>query len=239
MTTVKQESPRFNNYILDTLPEADYQQFYRELQLVELKQGDVLFQAHAPIELIYFPTTALLSWVALTENGEMVEAGIVGYEGVAGISVVMGDNLSPYQIEVELPGFAYKMRAATFIEMFEQSRALNKLILRYAHTQLVQLAQSTVCNRFHTVEARLCRWLLGASDRVKSEELALTQEILSHMIGARRPAVSIVTGTLQNAGLIRARRGKITIVNHEKLEEASCECYRIVRDEFARFTGGK
>lgn len=225
------------NYILDSIPGEDFEKLEGKLKLIELSQSEVLYHARQPIDQFYFPTTALLSWVASTEEGEMIEAGITGYEGMSGASVCSGNNIAPYRIDVQLPGSAFKIGTAAFKEAYDQSQFLRSLLLNYTHSQLMQLAQSVVCNRFHTVEERLCRWLLIAHDRVRSDEFQLTQEILANMIGARRPAVSIVTGTLQTAGLIRARRGNITIVDRQGLEDAACECYRIVRKEFDRFLG--
>jgi hypothetical protein len=167
----------------------------------------------------------------------MIEAGITGYEGMTGTSACSGNNISPYRIDVQLPGSAFKIGVAAFKEAYRRSESLQILLLNYTHSQLMQLAQSVVCNRFHTVEERLCRWLLIAHDRVRSDTFQLTQEILANMIGARRPAVSIVTGTLQTAGLIRAKRGNITIIDRQGLEDAACECYRTVKEEFDRFLG--
>jgi CRP-like cAMP-binding protein len=225
------------NHILDSIPVEDFEKLAEKLKPVDLAQGEVLYHAREPIHHVYFPTTALLSWVASTEEGEMVEAGVTGYEGMSGASSFLGQNIAPYRVDVQLPGVALKMSAGAFKEAYDQSQFLQGLLLNYTHTQLMQLAQSVVCNRYHTVEERLCRWLLVAHDRVRSDEFQLTQEILANMIGARRPAISIVTGTLQTAGLIRARRGKITILDREDLEGAACECYRIVKDEFDRFLG--
>jgi CRP-like cAMP-binding protein len=225
------------NHILDSLPAEESKELVDKLKPVQLDQGEIIYRAREPIDHVYFPTTALLSWVATTENGEMIEAGITGYEGMSGALSFLGQNIAPYRVDVQLPGAVLKMRASAFKEAYDGSRALQGLLLNYTYTQLMQLSQSVVCNRYHTVVERLCRWLLTAHDRVKSDELQLTQEILANMIGARRPAVSIVTGTLQNAGLIRARRGKITIVDRQGMEDAACECYGIVREEFDRFLG--
>jgi CRP-like cAMP-binding protein len=233
------KSPRgaTGNYILDSIPAEDFDKFADKLKPVQLSQGEVLYNARQPIQQVYFPTTALLSWVASTEEGEMIEAGVTGYEGMTGEASFLGRNVAPYRVDVQLPGSGLRMGAAAFKEVYDGSPFLQTLIVNYTHTQLMQLAQSVVCNRFHTVEERLCRWLLIAHDRVRSDEFQLTQEILANMIGARRPAVSIVTGTLQTAGLIRSMRAKITILDRQGLEDAACECYRTVKEEFDRFLG--
>ncbi|HVG18771.1 MAG TPA: Crp/Fnr family transcriptional regulator [Blastocatellia bacterium] len=237
MSKAKSSGAATGNYILDSIPAEDFDKLADKLKPVQLTQSEVLYHARQPIHQVYFPTTALLSWVASTEEGEMIEAGITGYEGMTGASTFLGQDLAPYRVDVQLSGSGFKMGAAAFKEAYDRSHFLQSLVLKYTHMQLMQLAQSVVCNRFHTVEERLCRWLLIAHDRVKSDEFQLTQEILANMIGARRPAISIVTGTLQTAGLIRSRRAKITIVDREGLEAAACECYRIVKEEFDRFLG--
>jgi CRP-like cAMP-binding protein len=237
MSKVKSSRASTGNHILDSLPVEDFKTLAEKLKPVELAQEEIIYHARGPIDEVYFPITTLLSWVATTENGETVEAGITGYEGMSGASSFLGQNLAPYRVDVQLPGAALKMRASAFKEACDRSQVLQSILLNYTYTQLTQLSQSVVCNRYHTVVERLCRWLLIAHDRVKSDEFQLTQEILANMIGARRPAVSIVTGTLQSAGLIRARRGKITIVDRRGMEDAACECYAIVREEFDRFVG--
>jgi CRP-like cAMP-binding protein len=237
MSKVERSRTPSGNYILDSIPAEDFKKLADKLKPVQLQQSEVLYHARQPINQVYFPTTALLSWVASTEEGEMIEAGITGYEGMSGTSAFHRQEIAPYRVDVQLSGAGFKMGVGAFKEVYDQSRFLQTLLLSYTHTQLMQLAQSVVCNRYHTVVERLCRWLLVAHDRVKSDEFQLTQEILANMIGARRPAVSIVTGTLQNAGLIHARRGKITILDREGMEGATCECYRVVREEFDRFLG--
>jgi CRP-like cAMP-binding protein len=235
MSEAKSSSAVTGNHILDSMPAEDFKKLADKLKPVQLAQSEILYRAREPIDQVYFPTTALLSWVASTEEGEMVEAGITGYEGMSGASTFLGQNIAPYRVDVQLPGAGFKTGVGAFKEIYNQSHFVQTLLLNYTHTQLMQLAQSVVCNRYHTVEERLCRWLLIAHDRVKSDEFQLTQEILANMIGARRPAVSIVTGTLQTAGFIRVRRGKITIIDRQGLEDATCECYRVVKDEFDRF----
>jgi CRP-like cAMP-binding protein len=230
-----EEKPDSPNFLLASLPPEVYDNLLPDLQAVQLIQGDILYDAGQSIDYVYFPVTCMLSWVVVTEDGNRSEVGVAGWEGMIGIAVVLEHNLLPYLIEVELPGEALKIRADRFKAAFDRSPATQHLILRYTHTTLVQLAQSAACNRFHSVEARLCRWLLGAHDRSTSDTLALTHETLAGMIGARRPAVSLVVGTLQRDGLIQAKRGEITIVDRSGLEAAACECYGIVKAEFARF----
>lgn len=223
------------NFLLASLPQEVYNNLLPDLRPVQLIQGDILYNAGQPIDYAYFPTTCMLSWVVVTEDGNRSEVGIAGREGMIGIPIVLEHNVLPYQIEVELPGEALRIRADRFKAEFDRSLAIQHLLLRYTHTGLVQLAQSAACNRFHPVEARLCRWLLGAHDRADGDTLALTHETLAGMIGSRRPAVSLVVGSLQRDGLIQSKRGEITIVDRKGLEAAACECYRIVQSEIDRF----
>lgn len=223
------------NYLLDSLPVEVRKRLSPDLEVVQLVQGEMLYPARTSMDYIFFPTTALLSWVATTEDGDRVEVGIMGWDGMAGTQVLLGENILPYQIEVEFPGEVLKIRATILKQVFDQSVEMHRLLLRYIHFGMVQLAQSAVCNRFHTVEARLSRWLLTASDRTNSNELLLTQDTLAAMVGARRPAVSIVLGILQTAGFIQRQRGKINIIDRQGLEAAACECYHVVKGELKRF----
>ncbi len=225
------------NYILAALPEKEFENLAPALQLIRVKPEEIIYRAQEAIKYVYFPTTAMLSWIGITEAGERIEVGVVGWEGMVGIPELLGYETSPYGVEVELPGELYRISLKEFKEEFNRLNTIHGLLFRYTYTALTQLAQSSVCGRFHTVEERLCRWLLMAHDRCESDELLLTQEILAGMIGARRPAVSIVTGTLQKAGLISNRRGRITILDRQGLEDASCECYRIIREAFDKFIG--
>jgi CRP-like cAMP-binding protein len=237
MPKPKKLKASIQNYILAALPEKEFENLAPALQLIRVKPEEVIYRAQEAIKYVYFPTTAMLSWIGITEAGERIEVGVVGWEGMVGIPELLGYETSPYGVEVELPGELYRISLKEFKEEFNRLNTVHGLLFRYTYTALTQLAQSSVCGRFHTVEERLCRWLLMAHDRCESDELLLTQEILAGMIGARRPAVSIVTGTLQKAGLISNRRGRITILDREGLEDASCECYRIIREAFDKFIG--
>jgi CRP-like cAMP-binding protein len=223
------------NHLLAALPETIFERILPQMQLVQLERGQVISSPHEFITNLYFPITALLSWLAITQAGERVEVGMAGKEGVIGIGSLLQDNNLPYEIEVEHPGIAVILNAAIFRAEFEQSLAVQKLFLYYIHTTLVQLAQSAACNRFHTAESRLCRWLLTASDRLQTNTLSLTQDTIAGMIGSGRPTVTLVVGTLQTAGLIQAKRGEITLLDREGLEAATCECYSIIKQSFDRF----
>jgi CRP-like cAMP-binding protein len=226
------------NWILDTLPQDEYAWLEMDLQRVELTQNEVLCHSREPITQVYFPTTALLSWTHSTVEGEIVEVGMTGYEGFMGVAFLFDREVVPWQVQVQLSGEALKLSAEALTSRLHKSPVLRQKMMAFTYLKIVQLTQSALCNRFHPVEQRLCRWLLAAQDRVKTSELRLTRETLATMIGAGRPAVSIVTGTLQLAGLIRAARGKITIIDREEMEEATCECYHILKQEFDRYLQG-
>jgi CRP-like cAMP-binding protein len=225
------------NFLLRSLPEREYREIAPLLDPVRVEPEQIIYRQGEPIEYVYFPTTAMLSWIGTTQAGERVEVGVVGWEGMLGIPELLGYEVSPYGVEVELPGEVLRVKASRFKQEFERLNSIHSLLFRYTYTALTQLAQSSVCGRYHTVEERLCRWLLMAHDRTNGDELLLTQEILAGMIGARRPTVSIVSGTLQKAGLIRVSRGRITILDRAGMEDATCECYWVIRRAFDVFLG--
>lgn len=223
------------NFILDSLLPADYEWIQPKLEEIELEQGDVICPLRERITAVYFPTTCLLSLTNSTELGEIVEVSVTGREGFAGVALLLGEEISPWQIEVQLPGKAFKLSAKDFITALGRSVHLQQKVTNFTYLKMLQITQSALCNRFHSVEARLCRWLLSAQDCTGTSEFVLTREILAEMIGAGRPAVSLTTGILQSAGLIRASRGKITILNREAMEDAACECYQVGRRAFNQY----
>lgn len=225
----------FKNFILDSLLPTEYEWLKPKLEEVELHLGDFLCQKGERVTQVYFPTTCLLSWTNSTEMGEIVEVGITGNEGVTGVTLLLGESIAPWQTEVQMAGKAFKLSAADFITALEQFSALRQKVAAFTYLKMVQLNQSALCNRFHSIEERLCRWLLAAQNQSQMSEFSLTREILAQMIGAGRPSVSLATGTLQSAGLIRASRGHITILNREGMEEAACECYQVFKDAFDRY----
>ncbi|MGG6287214.1 Crp/Fnr family transcriptional regulator [Leptolyngbya sp. AN03gr2] len=220
------------NFILDSLPQDEYALLQPHLQSVELRQNDILCGIRQPVQQVYFPTTALLSWVHSTAEGDTVEVGATGFEGFVGTPLLLGRAIAPWQVSVIITGKGYQLSAEDFVSALPQAPVLRQKALEFTYLKLTQLNQSALCNRFHAVEQRLCRWLLAANDRVKTPELLLTRDILATMIGSHRQAVSIVTGTLQTAGLIRTARGRVTILNREEMEETTCECYHIIKQEF-------
>ncbi len=230
----KRRSP-FQNLILGSLPSEEYARLRPSLEAVQLKQGKILYGVGGQIRHAYFLGGGMASLVAVTESGASVEVGMIGNEGVVGLPSLLGINSSVYGVVIQLPGNALRIRADALRAEFNRGGRLQSMLLHYIHTLLTQLSQSAACNRFHTAEERLSRWLLISRDRVQMDDLNFTQEFLSQMIGVPRTSVTAVAGSLQKAGLILYSRGKIRILDREGLATASCECYRVVRDEINQF----
>jgi CRP-like cAMP-binding protein len=223
------------NRLLSWLPEDQLKRLLPHMQVVRLPQSKILYESGATVNNLYFPNSGMISLLSMNGDGTTIEVGMVGNEGVVGIPIVLRINTTPYGAMAQLPSEVIKIKGEVVIAEFDRSGQLNELLLRYTHVLLTQISQSVVCNRFHTIEKRLCRWLLVARDRVKSDTLHLTQEIIAHMLGASRTGVTSAAGTLQKAGFIRYSRGRIVILNRKAMEDFSCECYQIVKDEFERF----
>lgn len=224
------------NRLLDVLPQQEFSRhLLPHLEAVSVSQGEVIYEARQAVDYAWFPVTALLSLIMISQSGDLVEAGVCGNEAMCGVSILFGPSIAPYQVEVQIAGTAFRCRAEALTDLCEKSPVLQNHLLRYAYTGMMQLAQTVICNRFHSVRQRLSRWLLTAHDRVPTDQIPLTREILAEMIGARRPRVSIIVSSLQEAGLISAGRGTIRIIDRAGLEEASCECYQVIRNEMDSF----
>jgi CRP-like cAMP-binding protein len=225
-----------SNDLLLALPPHDHARLLTTLQAVTLGLGDVLCESGRRMEYIYFPTTAVVSWLYTTESGATAEMGMAGRDGVVGVSLFLGSDTAHSRSIVVVAGNAVRLKASALREEFASGGPLQRLLLRYTQALITQISQTAVCNRLHTVEQRLCRWLLMCQDRVATNELQLTQEFLSNILGGRRETVTVAAGRLQDAGLIRYSRGHITILDRQGLEDAVCECYPIVearRDRLA------
>jgi CRP-like cAMP-binding protein len=233
MTT--RTSPQVRNYILRSLPRDTYTRLLPFSQRVTLDTGEVLFEAGDRIADFYFLDSGMASLLSTTENGSTIEVGMVGYEGFVGSDLVLNCNRMPYRSMIQIAGEATRIKARPLLDEFEKNAEFRKLVLRYVHLILTQVSQSAVCNRFHTLESRFCRWLMISREITASDQIPLTQELLSQMLGVARTGVTMAAGALQQSGLIRYRRGHITILDREALADASCECYRIVTQEFDRF----
>jgi CRP-like cAMP-binding protein len=225
------KSPPIANQLLAALPKKDYQGMVRHLEQIPLVFEEVIYQSNAPISDVYFPNSGIVSLLAGVSERTTLEVGLVGNEGMVGLGVFLGVNTSVNRAVVQGAGSAMKMKASSLRKQCKDGGIFSQLLQRYSHSVLAQLTQSAVCNQFHSVDARLARWLLMTSDRMADDEFRLTQEFLSHMLGVRREGVSIAAGNLQKRKLIRYSRGCLRILDHPGLEAISCGCYEIIRDE--------
>ncbi len=234
---MSQETPPKNtNKILAALPAKEYERLLSQMEQVSLPLGEVLYETGDNIRDVYFPNLGVVSLVTHMEKGASVEVGMIGREGLVGISVVLGDGIAPNQAIMQIAGGAMRLSANALEKELSQGGQLQPLLLRYIQTLLMQVSQTAACNRTHHVGERLARWLLTCQDRVESNELRLTQEFIAEMLGTRRSGVSEAAMLLQAAGLIRYARGHITILDRERLEEYACECYEVVKKEFDRLS---
>jgi len=224
-----------SNAILNTLSESQLAQLLPRLKIVELELGHVLYEPEQTIDYIYFPTAGIISLLALFEDGDTVEAGVIGAEGMLGTPVVLGAKTTPHQALVQATGQAMRMTVHDLNGEVEKDGWLLKSMLRYTNAMFIQVAQTAACNRLHTIEQRLARWLLLTHDRVQRDEVLLTQEFLSRMLGVRRAGVSVAANDLKQAGAIDYRRGNVIVVNRQRLEQTSCECYEAVKQEYDRY----
>lgn len=231
---VKVDQPQSPNKILATLPRAEFEHVASKLRPVHLELGEILYMPEQRIEYVYFVTSGVVSLLAALEDGTTVEAGVIGCEGMVGIPVILGADATPNQALVQSDGNALRMSTSDLRTEFQKSAQLRDLLLRFTNALFTQVAQTAACNRLHSVEERLARWLLLTHDRVQ-DEFILTQEFLSRMLGVRRAGVSVAANTLRQAGLIEYRRGNVNVLDRKGLERASCECYQIVRNEYDRY----
>lgn len=220
------------NSLLAALPYKDYQHLLPGLEAVTLAFGDTIYEPGAIIRHVYFPSDSLISLLTLVEGHLALEVGLIGREGILGVSLALGVNISPVRALIQGSGTALRMKSARFLQELRRSQPLQQEIYRYTHALMAQVTQTAACNRFHVVEARLARWLLMTRDRVRSDEFRLTQEFLSHMLGVRRVGVTKAASALQRKKLISYSRGSIKILDRKNLEAASCPCYAIVRDMY-------
>ena len=220
------------NNILAALPGSALEKFARNLRPVQLKVGDVLYEPEERIEHVYFPTEGVISLLTAFGDGATVEAGVIGREGMLGTAVVMGAKTTPHQALVQADGHALKMAAHDLKATLEGDGLLLDLLLHFTNALFTQVAQTAGCNRAHSLEQRLARWLLLTHDRVEQNEFAITQDFLSRMLGVRRAGVSVAANTLREMRAIDYRRGKVVVLDRSGLENASCECYSIVKAEY-------
>jgi CRP-like cAMP-binding protein len=232
---IDRSATTFNNSLLAALSREDYGRLLPHLELIRLTPGKILYNAGDLVHHAHFPKGGTICLLSTTASGRTVEVGMIGKEGMVGIPIILGSDAAPYQVMVQFAGNALRIRGDVLQKEFKRCGQLQALLLRYTHTLLLQITQSVVCNSFHTVEERLCRWLLVSSDRMQSNTIHLTQEFLGHMLGVPRTSVTTIAGALQKKGLIRYTRGKITILERRGVELTTCECYRLVREGIANF----
>ncbi|SJM89554.1 Transcriptional regulator, Crp/Fnr family [Crenothrix polyspora] len=227
------------NHLLAALPPEIVARLCEHLELISMPLGDVLYESSGPLQHVYFPTTAIVSLHYVMENGASTEIAGVGNEGVVGIAVFMGGNTTPSLATVQTAGYAYRLKKRWMLEEFNRAGgrrlgAVQNLLLRYTQALMTQISQTAVCNRHHSIEQQLCRWLLLTLDRLPSNELTMTQELIASMLGVRREGITEAAGNLQRASLISYRRGHITVLERSGLESRTCECYHVVKKEFHR-----
>lgn len=222
------------NHLLAAIPTADLELFAQHLELVPLALGQMLYEPGTQLHHAFFPTTSIVSLHYVTETGASAETAGVGNEGVVGVSLFMGGDTTPSSAVVQTAGHAYQLDRHLLLNEFNRAGALQRLLLRYTQALMTQMAQTAVCNRHHSVEQQLCRWLLLTIDRVPVRELVMTQELVASMLGVRRESVTEAAGNLQTAGYIRYRRGHIAVLERDGLEDRVCECYSVVKKELER-----
>jgi len=224
--------PRPANKILSALPHEEYEQLRPKLRDVHFKIGEIVYQPEEAIESVYFINSGICSWLATLEDGNTVEAGVIGPEGVAGVPVLLGASSTPNQALAQADLLVSRISSRDVITEFRKGGELNRMILRFVHSMFTQVAQTAACNRLHTLDQRLARWLLMTHDRTIGDSCPLTQEFLSRMLGVRRAGVSVAANSLRQNGLIDYHRSDIRILDRKGLEDAACECYEIVRQEY-------
>jgi len=227
------------NKLLAALPEAELAYWLPHLEPVAMPLGKALYESGARSTHVYFPTTSIVSLLYVMEDGASAEIAVVGNEGIVGISLFMGGDSTPSRAVVQSAGQGFRLNANLMMQEFNRSGPVLHLLLRYTQALITQMAQTAVCNRHHSLDQQLCRWLLLSLDRLQSEELVMTQELIANMLGVRREGVTEAAGRLQEAGLIQYRRGHITVLDRDRLEQRSCECYAVVKREYDRLLPAK
>ena len=222
------------NHLLAALPTEDFARLLADLEEVPMPLGHVLYEPGVPMRHVSFPTTSIVSLLYVMEDGASAEIAVVGNEGVVGVSLFMGGESTTSRAVVQSDGHAYRLKAQVLKNEFFRAGPMQRLLLRYTQALLTQMAQTAVCNRHHSLDQQFCRWLLLSLDRLSSNELVMTQELIANMLGVRREGVTEAAGNVQRAGLISYNRGRITVLDRPGLEARACECYAVVKKEFDR-----
>ena len=237
MSTTADTRGLSGNRLLARLPRDEYERILPHLERVSFSLGEVVYESGGQMAHVYFPTSSIVSLLYVMENGSSAEMGVTGNDGLVGIALFMGGDSMPNRAVVQSAGGAVRMRAKVLQDEFKRGGAFQRLLLRYTQALITQMSQTAVCNRLHAIEQQLCRWLLLSRDRLDSDELVMTQELIANMLGVRREGVTAAAGRLQEQGLISYVRGRIRILDRPGLEAVVCECYRVVRDEYERLLG--
>jgi len=222
------------NLLLAALPQAESSRWASQLEPVDMPLGQVLYESGTRLSHVYFPTTSIISLLYVMENGASAEIAVVGQEGIVGVALFMGGESTPSRAVVQSAGQGLRLRANLMMQEFNRGGPVMHLLLRYTQALITQMAQTAVCNRHHSLDQQLCRWLLLSLDRLQSNQLVMTQELIANMLGVRREGVTEAAGQLHKAGLIRYQRGHITILDRAGLERRTCECYAVVKKEYDR-----
>lgn len=225
---------KFSNQLLAALPAIEWERWQPQLQLVDLKLGQVLYESGGKMDYVYFPVDSIVSLLFVLENGSSAEIAVVGNEGIVGVSLFMGGETTPSRAVVQSAGKCIRLNAHTLKNEFKNSLPVMHLLLRYTQALITQMTQTAVCNRHHSLDQQLCRWLLLSMDRLTGNHMIMTQELIANMLGVRREGVTAAAGSLQKAGLIRYTRGKIEVIDRAGLEARTCECYGVVKKEYDR-----
>ena len=237
MPTATHSHNALTNHLLAALPADEFSLLQPGLQRISLSLGEVIYESGEQLKCVYFPTTAIISLLYIMENGSTAEIGMTGNDGLVGVALFMGGLTTPNRAVVQSAGDAFRLASQPLQSTFSMGGVFQSILLRYTQYLMTQISQTAVCNRLHSVEQQLCRWLLINHDLLQSNKLVMTQELIANMLGVRREGVSIAAGNLQRTGLIKYSRGTITMLDREALESEVCECYRVVKDEYDRLLG--
>ncbi len=237
MGVVNKKDDAQMNHLIGALPNDEFIRLKPNLEPVSLSLGEVIYESGEQLKYIYFPTSAIISLLYIMENGSTAEIGMAGNDGLVGIALYMGGSTTPSRAVVQSAGNAFRMPSLALNDEFSLGGVFQKILLRYTQSLMTQISQTAVCNRLHTVEQQLCRWLLINHDLLRTNKLIMTHDLIANMLGVRREGVSIAAGHLQSKGLIKYVRGTITMLDRDALERAACECYRVVKDEYDRLLG--
>lgn len=237
MSATKHTDEALMNHLLAALPVDEFARIEKYLEPISFSLGEVLYESGDQMTHVYFPTTAIISLLYIMENGATAEIGIAGNNGLIGLALFMGGETTPNRAVVQSAGSAVRIKASDVQGEFARGGVFQNILLRYTQSLITQISQTAVCNRLHSVEQQLCRWLLINHDLLQTDKLVMTHELIANMLGVRREGVSLAAGSLQKKGLIKYVRGTITMLDREALETAACECYRVVMDEYDRLLG--